>query len=559
MAKEDEEKTAFITSQGIFCYSKMPFGLKNAGATYVDRAFQKQIGRNLEVYVDDLVIKSRTEEEIIRDIEETFKTLRQINMKLNPKKCTFGMQEGMFLGYKVNADGLKVCPDKADAVLSLPSPRCLKDVQKLNGKLASLNRFLSKSAEKSLPFFKTLKKCTKKGDFQWTQEAEVAFKQMKKLIAELPMLTAPKEKEELIMYLAAAKEAISAVLMTERGGKQLPVYFVSRALRGPEINYTPMEKLVLALLSASRRLKRYFQAHTIVVITDQPIKQLLSKSEISGRMLKWKFELEGYDIQYRPRTSIKGQILADFIVERPDEESPDELMAEPEELPEPWTLFTDGSSCIDGSGAGLILTNPEGVEFTYAMRFRFEATNNEAEYEALIAGLRIAEQMGIKNLQANVDSRLVANQVNGSYVAKESGMVQYLEKVKTLASNFKEFSIKQVPRSENKKADALSKIASTSFAHLSKQVLVEELKEKSIHEKEVLAIVEEEGQTWMTPICEYLTKEILPEDKKKARVVRRKASRYTMINGTLYKKSFLGPWLRCVGPLQANYVLRGFE
>ncbi|GJT61324.1 reverse transcriptase domain-containing protein [Tanacetum coccineum] len=505
MAKEDEEKTAFTTSQGIFCYSKMPFGLKNAGATYqrlVDKAFQRQIGRNLEVYVDDLVIKSRTEEEIIRDITETFKTLRQINMKLNPKKCSFGMQEGMFLGYKVNTDGLKVCPEKADAVLSLPSPRCLKDVQKLNGKLASLNRFLSKSAEKSLPFFKTLKKCTKKSDFQWTQEAEAAFKQMKKLIAELPMLTAPKEKEELIVYLAAAKEAISAVLMTDMEGKQVPIYFVSRALRGPEINYNPMEKLVLALLSASKRLKRYFQAHTIVVITDQPIKQLMSSLEISGRMLKWKFKLEGYDIQYRPRTSIKGQILADFIKEWPEEESPDESMTEPEEIPEPWTLFTDGSSCIDGSGAGLILTNPEGVEFTYAMRFTFEATNNEAEYESLIAGLRIAEQIGVKNLQAHVDSRLAANQVNGSYV------------------------------------------------------LVKELKEKSINEKENLAIVEEEGNTWMTPICEYLTKEILPADKKKARAIRRKAARYTMINGTLYKKSFLGPWLWCVGPLQANYVLR---
>ncbi|GKB57896.1 reverse transcriptase domain-containing protein [Tanacetum coccineum] len=560
MAIETKRKRGIYHKSRIYyVYSKMPFGLKNAGATYqrlVDKAFQRQIGRNLEVYVDDLVIKSRTEEEIIRDITETFKTLRQINMKLNPKKCSFGMQEGMFLGYKVNTDGLKVCPEKANAVLSLPSPRCLKDVQKLNGKLASLNRFLSKSAEKSLPFFKTLKKCTKKSDFQWTQEAEAAFKQMKKLIAELPMLTAPKEKEELIVYLAAAKEAISAVLMTDREGKQVPVYFVSRALRGPEINYTPMEKLVLALLSASKRLKRYFQAHTIVVITDQPIKQLLSSSEISGRMLKWKFELEGYDIQYRPRTAIKGQILADFIVERPEEESPDELMTEPEEIPEPWTLFTDGSSCIDGSGAGLILTNPEGVEFTYAMRFTFEATNNEAEYEALIAGLRIAEQMGIKNLQAHVDSRLVANQVNGSYVAKESGMIQYLNKVKTLTRSFREFSIKQVPRSENKKADALSKIASTSFAHLSKQVLVEELKEKSINEKEILAVVEEEGNTWMTPICEYLTKEILPADKKKARAIRRKAVRYTMINGTLYKKSFLGPWLRCVGPLQANYVLR---
>ncbi|GKF02117.1 reverse transcriptase domain-containing protein [Tanacetum coccineum] len=131
MAKEDEEKTAFITSQGIFCYSKLSFGLNNVGATYqrlVDKAFQKQIGRNLEVYVDDLIIKSCTKQEVIRDIEEMFKTLREINMKLNPKKCTFGMREGTFLGYKVNSDGLKVCSNKAEAVLSLPSPKCLKDM-----------------------------------------------------------------------------------------------------------------------------------------------------------------------------------------------------------------------------------------------------------------------------------------------------------------------------------------------------------------------------------------------------------------------------------------------
>ncbi|GJT94131.1 reverse transcriptase domain-containing protein [Tanacetum coccineum] len=376
----------------------MPFGLKNAGATYqrlVDKAFQRQIGRNLEVYVDDLVIKSRTEKEVIRDIEETFRTLREINMKLNPKKCAFGMREGTFLGYKVDADGLRVCLDKVKAVLNLPSPMCLKDVQKLNGKLASLNRFLSKSAEKSLPFFKTLKKCRKKSDFQWSAEAKIAFKQMKQSIAELPMLPAPTEKEELIMYLAAAKEAVSAVLMTEREGKQVPIYFVSRALQGPEINYTSMEKLILALVSASKWLKRYFQAHTVVVITDQPIKQL-SNLEVTGRLLKWRFELEKHDIQYRPRTSVKGQILADFIVERPEDDASDTPMKEREELPDPWVLFTDGSSCIDGSGAGLIITNPEGMEFTYVLRFRFNATNNEAEYEALIAGLRIARKWEYK-------------------------------------------------------------------------------------------------------------------------------------------------------------------
>ncbi|GJV94850.1 reverse transcriptase domain-containing protein [Tanacetum coccineum] len=559
MAGEDEEKTTFITSQRIFCYLKMSFVLKNAGATYqplVDKAFQKQIGQNLEVYVDDLVIKSQTEKEVIRDIEETFRTIREINMKLNPKKCAFGMREGTFLGYKVDADGLRVCPDKVEVVLNLPSLRCLKDVQKLNGKLASLNRFMSKSAENSLPFFKTLKKCTKKSDFQWTAEAEIAFKQMKQSIAELSMLAAPTGKEELIMYLAAAKEAISAVLMTERDGKQVPIYFVSRALQGPKINYTPMEKLILALVSASKRLKRYFQAHTVVVITDQPIKQLLSNLEVIGRLLKWRFELEEHDIQYRSRTSVKGQILADFIVEHPEDDILDTPMEEGEELPDPWVLFTDASSCVDGSGAGLIITNLEGMEFTYALRFRFNATNNEAEYEALIAGLRIAGQMGVQNLQANVDSKLVANQVNGVYVAKESSMIKYLDKVKHIASTFQEFSIKQVPRGENKKADALSKIASTSFAHLSKQVLVEELREKLIDENEVLAVVEEEGHTWMTSVHEYLTEGILPEEKKKERVVRRKAVRYAVINEILYKKSFLGLWLRCVGPLKEHYILR---
>nr|GEV42486.1 reverse transcriptase domain-containing protein [Tanacetum cinerariifolium] len=361
MAEEDEEKTTFITDQRIFCYSKMPFGLKNARATYqrlVDKAFQKRIGRNLE-------------------------------------------------GNKHEIKPQKVC--------LWDEGRHIPRVQGGCGRTENVPR----------------------------KEAEMAFKGMKKLIAELPMLTAPKEKEELIVYLAAAKEAIIAVLMTERDGKQVPIYFVSRALQISEINYTPMEKLILALVSACKRLKRYFQAHTIVVIMDQPIKQLLSNLEVTRRLLIWRFELGEHDIQYRPRTSVKGQILADFIMERPEDDTPMEDM---EELPDPWILFTDGSSCINSSKVGLIITNPKGMEFTYALRFIFKATNNEVEYEALIAGLRISGQMGVQNLQENVDSKLVVNQVNGIYIAKESSMIKYLEKVKNLASTFKEFSIKQIPR-----------------------------------------------------------------------------------------------------------------
>ncbi|GJZ18929.1 reverse transcriptase domain-containing protein [Tanacetum coccineum] len=308
MADEDEEKTAFHTCHGVYCYTKMPFGLKNARATYqrlVDKAFKKQIRRNLEVYVDNLMIKSHTKHEILRDVKETFRTLRKINMKLNLKKCTFGVEEGMFLGHIVNMEGIKSCPEKAKAVIKLSSPRTLKEVQILNGKLA---------------------------------RAKKAFQEMKRCIAELSTLTAPKPKEDLIMYLYAAREAVSAFLLTKRESQQRPIYFGSRALQAPETSH-----------------------HV------------------------W-----------------KGQ-------------------------------------------------EHDLIEFTYALRFKFKASNNEAEYEALVGGLCIAEQMGVQNLEA------------------------------------------KVPRSENKKTDALSKIVSTSFAHLTKQVLVEVLKEKSIEEKEIMVVVEEEG------------------------------------------------------------------
>ncbi|GJU79618.1 reverse transcriptase domain-containing protein [Tanacetum coccineum] len=164
--------------------------------------------------------------------------------------------------------------------------------------------------------------------------------------------------------------------------------------------------------------------------------------------------------------------------------------------------------------------------------------------------------MGVRHIQANVDSKLVANQVLGAYVAKEENMVKYLEKTNSLVSGFDSFSISHVSRSKNKKADALSKIASTSFAHLSKQVLVEILNEKSINGKEVAAVVEEEEPTWMTPIVEYLRDETLPEDSKDASKLRIKARQYELLQGVLYRRSFLKPWLRCVGPLQADYVIR---
>ncbi|GJU66245.1 reverse transcriptase domain-containing protein [Tanacetum coccineum] len=336
MAKEDEEKTAFYTEQGTYCYTKMSFGLKNAGATYqrlVDSTFQNQIGRNLEAYVDDMVIKSKEEKSLLADIAETFESLKTINMKLNPKKCSFGVEEGKFLGYMVTSEGIRANPKKTRAISDLQSPKTLKEMQSLSGKLASLNRFLAKSAERALPFFNTLKNITKenKHEYRWTPEAEEAFQQMKRLIMSLPSLTPPFPKETLYAYLAVSKEAVSAVLLTDRNGRQCPVQY---------------------------------------------------------------------------------------------------------------------------------------------------------------------------------------------------------------------------------KADGLSKLATVPFHHLTKEILVKVLSERSTEVQEVQTIVEEEGKNWMTPITKFLEEGIVSSNKNEARALRAKIGQYTMESGVLFKKGYLIPMLRCVGPLQANYVIR---
>ncbi|GKB56580.1 reverse transcriptase domain-containing protein [Tanacetum coccineum] len=267
------------------------------------------------------------------------------------------------------------------------------------------------------------------------------------------------------------------VIEAEIGGHMIHRMYIDggSSTEGPELNYTPMEKLVLSLVFAAKRLRR-----------------TITKMECHARRTQ----------HHVPPTDVcEG---------------------------------TNPSRFPDGSGAGLILTSPEGAEFTYTLRFQFTTSNNEAEYKALIFSIRIAAQIGIHNVHISVDSKLVANQVLGTYVAKEENMIKYLEKVKSLVSGFASFSINQVPRSKNKKADALSKIASTSFAYLSKQVLVEILKEKSIQEEEVETVVEEEGTTWMTSIMEYLKDGTLPGDRKEASKLCIKARQYELLEGILY-------------------------
>ncbi|XP_071912192.1 uncharacterized protein [Coffea arabica] len=674
----DQEKTSFITEDGTYCYVTMPFGLKNAGATYqrlVNKLFRNQIGRNLEVYVDDMLVKSRTQEQFVSDLREIFEILRSSRMRLNPKKCTFGVRSGKFLGYMISKEGVRANPDKIKAIMDMAPPRNIKEVQRLTGRMAALNRFLSKSAVRGAPFFKALKA---NRQFEWSLECQRAFDELKAHLARLPALTSPELGETLFIYLAAGEGAISAVLVREEERTQKPVYYVSRALQGAEARYSAVERYVLALVHAARKLRTYFQAHPVVVITDQPLKQILSKPESSGRMVNWAVELSEYDLGYQPRTSIKAQALADFIADgvsfgspeaednqasdvqarrdmgvgkevpagqaakalpahettkavqaqeaaevlqaedvaeitqvtqvaergpsgeaaeaqqageaaedRPSREADETQQvkkavkdrqageaveaeqtqgtakvgeaeeaakvgqaadadeaghlgkadkaklagdtiqarkdAEAVERAGPtWTLYVDGASSKEGCGAGLLLISPTGEELPYALRFDFRASNNESEYEALIAGMEITRKLGARSIKIYSDSQLIVN---------------------------------QIPRSQNRRDDALSKLASTSAGGIGREILVEMVKSRAYDQ--VSTAVIQVVSSWMDPVIQYLAQGELPPDRTEARKILLKSQR-TLVsdNGRQFADQSLREWCTELG-IQQHFTLVG--
>ena len=188
-------------------------------------------------------------------------------MKLNPGKCAFGVTTGKFLGFMVSQRGIEANPDKIQAIMEMTPPRNVKEVQSLNGKVVALNRFMLRATDKCLPFFRTLKK-----SFEWIAECQQAFKELKAYLSALPLLSPSQLGEDLFLYLAVSPVAVSAALIREEEKVQKPVYYTSRAFHGAEERYPPIEKLAFVLVTAAHKLKPYFQAHTVVVLTDRPLR-----------------------------------------------------------------------------------------------------------------------------------------------------------------------------------------------------------------------------------------------------------------------------------------------
>ncbi|XP_063942768.1 uncharacterized protein LOC135150410 [Daucus carota subsp. sativus] len=320
MHEPDQEHTSFITDRGLYCYIGMPFGLINAGATYqrlVNMMFKEQIGKTMEVYVDDMLVKSKEAQDHIQHLAEMFDILRKHRMKLNPQKCVFGVESGKFLGFMVNHWGIEANPAKIKALLDMKPPQNVRQVQSLTGRIAALNRFVSKSFDRCKEFFKAIKDAGL--TFVWTDECEEAFQKIKEQLEKPPLLAKPVEGETLILYLAVSRYSVSAVLVKEEKDAQFPVYYVSKRLQDAETRYTSMIKLVYSLILAARKLRPYFQAHKIEVRTSYPLRQIMHKPEATGRLMEWAVELGQFDLDYKPRATIKGQALADFLLEFEDD------------------------------------------------------------------------------------------------------------------------------------------------------------------------------------------------------------------------------------------------
>ena len=244
----------------------MPLGRKKAGAPYqrlMNGMFKDLIGKSMEVYVDDMLVKSKTAGDHIEHMNKMFNNIRKYQMKLNPLKCAFGVGLGRFLGFMVNQGGIEENLEKINALLEMSSPRKPKEVMSLADRVTALSHFVSRATDRCTPFFNMLKK-----KFEWTEKCKQAFLALKEHLGHPLLLSKLIDREKLFLYFVVSDEAVSAALVREEEKIQWPVCYMSKRLLDVETRYPGLEKLALALMVASRKLRSYFHAHLIMVLTN---------------------------------------------------------------------------------------------------------------------------------------------------------------------------------------------------------------------------------------------------------------------------------------------------
>ncbi|XP_027157539.1 uncharacterized protein LOC113759173 [Coffea eugenioides] len=575
MAEEDREKTAFITPWGTFCYRVMPFGLKNAGATYqrtMTTLFHDMIHREMEVYVDDIIIKSKRAEDHLVDLKKLFERLRKYNLKLNPAKCAFGAPAGKLLGFIVSKKGIEIDPAKIKAIRDMPVPKTQKDVKSFLGKINFIGRFIGQLTATCEPLFKLLRKNV---PLYWNEECQQAFDKIKDYLLHPPVLVPPKPGRPLIMYLSVLDGAVGCVLgqHDESGRKEQAIYYLSKKFTQYEANYSFIEKSCCALAWATQKLRHYLLSHTTYLISrSDPLKYLLEKPMLTGRLAKWQIILSEFDIVFTSQKAVKGQVIADHLAENPRDDDyqplrtyfPDERVLFvsaaddiSEQSPE-WRLFFDGASNSLGVGIGAVLVSPEGKHYPAAAKLQFACTNNMAEYEACIFGLKMALEMEIKELIAFSDSDLLVNQTLKQWITKDSKILPYHCSLLTLAKQFQNLEFRHLPRARNAFADALATLA--SMIQYPDELKIEPI-QVQLQDKPAHCWVANESfdnVPWYSDLKEFLKTGFYPlhAGTKDKNFLRRMASKFFLNGEVLYKRTSDLNLLRCIDEDEAQYMMK---
>ncbi|XP_078158896.1 uncharacterized protein LOC144554452 [Carex rostrata] len=347
---------------------------------------------------------------VFEDLREAFETLNGADMMLNPKKSFFDLTGGKFLGFMVSMRGIEIHPSKSQAILDMKAPKNLKELQTLTGRLAALNRFITRS----------------------------------------------------------------------------------------------------------------------------------------GRMLAWALELSKFDITFHPQNLLKSQIFTDFIAK---------YSGTPVELGGRWKVYVNGASSLQGAGAGVSLLRPQGEMLNYTLHFQFPITNNTAEYEALIVGLRLAKEVGARKVHLHSDSELAVRQLNEECRTIDENLRKYYDHFQTLKGQFDEIKIQHVLRTQNNQVDALSKLGAARNLDKDRPVIVMDIPTSSITNSGHEILVAEIRETWMTPMLSFLTSGTLPEDPLAARRMKKIAPLYSIFNNYLYKRGYVRPWLKCIPEDDAKRIL----
>jgi len=360
IAEKDVSKTAFRCPGALGCYEwlVMPFGLKNAGATYqraMNSMFHDFIEDYMQVYINDIVVKSSSEDRHLEHLRRSFERMRHYGLKMNPLKCAFGVCAGDFLGFVVHNKGIEINQNKTKAIMETKPPSTKKELQSLLGKINFLRRFISNLTGRAQAFSPLLR--LKKEDvFKWEPEHQKAFEEIKSYLTNPPILSPLMKDRRMKLYIAASEYTISSMLAQEdENGVERAIYYLSRVLSDVETRYHPSEKLCLCLYFSCTKLKHYIKPFYVYIYSHfDIIKHMLSKPVLHSRVGKWALALTKYSLTYQSLKSVKGQIVANFI----DDHSVDEPLHGGIES-QPWQLYFDGSSHKNGTGIGIVVVLPK--------------------------------------------------------------------------------------------------------------------------------------------------------------------------------------------------------